>query len=122
MHASQRPEIEQAIATLLGISATSMQVSLDQIGDVLADIAVTTDEVDAVLTRLETAGRHIAAPKGGEAGRALQRVLSAARMLTTTLQRKPTVDELSQHTGIEPWLVRAALGFAKTLGKGTPVR
>src|SRR5258706_3658553 len=74
-----RPALDTVVRELL--TREPHEVSLDQIGDALGTLAVTTDEIDAVLSALEAAGRTIAGPEGGRGAETLRAVLPAARAL-----------------------------------------
>jgi hypothetical protein len=110
-------KLEPVLARLLADSAKSGGVTLDEVGEAIGAAAVSTDDVDALLTALESAGRTIVAPQGARGVGNLRRVLPAARALAASLARPPTVAELVRQTGLSEAEVRHALALAKVMGQ-----
>lgn len=110
-------ELEAVAARLLAESEDTREVNLDQIGEALGLAAAGADDVDALLSRLEGAGRRVVAPAGGDGERKLAQVLAAARSLRTKLGRTPKPLEIAAATGLTEADVRHALGLAKVMGR-----
>ena len=83
----------------------------------LVSVPVSTDDVDALLTALEEAGREVAGPEGARGVKNLQRVIPAARALAVSLGRPPTLAELAAQTGLSEEDVRHALALGRVLGR-----
>lgn len=111
------PKLAPIAATLIASSAASMTVSLDAMGEAIGLVPVSTDEVDALMTALENAGRRIVGPEGARGVGNLRRVIPAARALAATLGRKPTLGEIAAETGIGEDDVRHALALGRVMGR-----
>lgn len=103
------PELESVLRQLLAASRTTMVVTLDEVGDAIGALAVSTDEIDALITRLEDEGRSVLAPRGGDGEQHLRRVVEAARALTAELGRKPSTSEVAARAQLSTAQVRQAL-------------
>ena len=110
-----RPVLEEVVRSLL--ARAPHEVTLDEIGDALGTLAVTTDEIDAVLSALEAAGRAIAGPEGGRGAETLRAVLPAARALAASLGRRPTIDEIAASVGLPAERVRHAIALGRVMGR-----
>ena len=111
------PKLVPVAERLMAQSAASMTVSLDAMGEAIGLVPVSTDDVDALMTALETAGRTVVGPEGARGVGNLQRVIPAARTLAATLGRKPTLAELAAETGIGEDDVRHALALGRVMGR-----
>jgi hypothetical protein len=111
------PRLEPIAKALLDASETSRSITIDAIGDAIGVVPVSTDDVDALLTVLEDAGRTIVAPEGQRGVKNLQRVLAAVRELAARDGRKPGIAEIAAHTGIDPRDVRHALALGRVMGR-----
>ena len=80
-------------------------------------LSVSTDEVDAILTALEAAGRRIVGPEGARGADTLRAVLPAARALAASLGRTPTIDEIATQLGVPADRVRHALALGRVMGR-----
>ena len=112
---SLRPALQEVVDGLLVHHA--QEVTLDEIGEALGTLAVTTDEVDAVLSALENAGRAIVGPEGARGAETLRAVLPAVRALAVSLGRKPTLDEIAARVGLPVERVRHALALGRVMGR-----
>jgi len=110
-------KLEPVLAQLLADSAASGGVTLDDVGEAIGPVAVSTDDVDALLTALESAGRKVIGPEGARGVGNLRRVLPAARALAARLGRSPTIAKLVQETGLAEGDVRHALALGKVMGQ-----
>jgi Sigma-70 region 3 len=95
-----RPELEAVLEELLGASVPGGSVSLDHVGDALGSRAASTDEIDALIGALEAQGRIVVGPEGPGAEAHLVLVVRAARALTGSLGRRPTLSEIAEHAGL----------------------
>lgn len=107
-----RPELVAIVDALLASSAASGKVSLDALGAAIGARAITSPEIDAMMTALERAGREVVGREdveGGAGEERLKRVVAAARALRPVLGRKPTVAEIAARSGLDEEHVRHAL-------------
>jgi len=110
-----RPALDSVVRELIARSAR--EVTLDEIGEALGALAASTDEIDAILSALEAAGRAIVGPEGGRGAETLRAVLPAARALAASFGRKPTIDEIAAHIGLPAERVRHALALGRVMGR-----
>jgi hypothetical protein len=85
------------VAALLEKSARTMEVTLDEVGEAIGARAITAEEIDAILTALEDAGRKVTSPGGGAGEAHLKATVAAARALAPELGRKPTAKTDVRH-------------------------
>jgi hypothetical protein len=111
------PKLVAVAARLIAQSEASKQVTLDAIGEAIGVVAVSTDDVDVLLTWLEHAGRQVVGPEGARGVGNLQRVMPAARALATRLGRAPSLAELAAETGLAEADVRHALALGRVMGR-----
>lgn len=106
-----RSELASVLSKLLLASEASMKVELDAIGVAIGTLAVSTDDIDALLRELERHGREVLAPSGGGTEQHLGRVVAAARTLKTRLPRRPTLVEVAEEAqlSVEQTLLALAL-------------
>lgn len=112
---SLRPPLEAVVNALL--ASHPHEVTLDAIGEALGTLAVSTDEVDAILSALEHRGRAIVGPEGARGAETLRAVLPAARALAASLGRKPTLDEIAARVGLPVERVRHAIALGRVMGR-----
>lgn len=112
--ATLRVELELALSRLLTRSEASLLVTLDQVGDALGILSVSTDEIDAILSALEAAGRSVVGPTGEGAERLLARVVHAARALRASGER-PTLERVAGEAGITREQTLAALALLRVM-------
>jgi hypothetical protein len=111
------PRLAPIVQALLRASTDSREVSLDAIGDAIGVVAVSTDDVDAIMTALEQEGRRVVGPEGQRGERNLRVVLAGVRALTASLGRKPTLREIVAHTSLSEADVRHALSLGSVMGR-----
>lgn len=114
---SLRQPLRDALAVLLAASADSRAVTLDELGDALGTLAVSTDEIDAMITALEAAGRSVDSARGGHGEASLHVVLRTARELKGELGRNPSSQEISTRAGLPMDRVLHALRLAKVMAR-----
>jgi hypothetical protein len=89
-------------------------LTLDEIGETIDAIEISSDEIDAIFVELERAGISVLeAPVSAK--ESLGRVLASARALRAELGRSASASEIAAHSGLSPSSVRLALLFARTL-------
>ena len=111
------PELTHVLDELLARSKDSGALSLDDIGDALGVMAVSQDEIDALVSSLESAGRHVTGPSGGGGERILYRVLEVARAVRAATGRAPGAQEIAENIGVPAQRVRHALALARVMAK-----
>jgi hypothetical protein len=111
-----RSDLEAVLAKLLAESEAKGSVDLDGFAESLGALAVTTDEIDMLMTRFEEQGGVLTAPEGGGGQGRLKTVLEAARAMRIELGRVPTPTEISARTGLDVASVRHALALGRTMG------
>lgn len=110
-----RSDLMPVLNKLLAASADSGTVTLDAVGESLGALAVSTDDIDALLTALETRGMEIVAPAGGGAEAHLKRVVAAARALKAQLNRRPSLSEVAAHAELAPQDALVALALLRIM-------
>jgi succinyl-CoA synthetase alpha subunit len=110
-----RAELQSIVVALLAASADAGEVSLDAIGVAIGARAITSVEIDAMISALEAAGRKVVGPEGGAGEARLKEVVAAARALGPELGRKPTVAEIAARSGLSADEVRHALALLKVM-------
>lgn len=106
-----RAELQAIVDALLAASNDVREVSLDAIGEAVGARAITSEEIDAMMAALETAGRKIVGPEGGAGEGLLEKVVAAARALGPELGRKPTLGEIAARSGLSAAEVHHALAL-----------
>lgn len=109
MASSLRAELQAIVDGLLERSADTLQVHLDAIGEAIGARAVTAPEIEAIIAALESSGRTLIGPSGGEGETRLKTVITTARTLGPQLGRRPTVAEIATASGLSDNEVRHAL-------------
>lgn len=109
-----RPLLQPVLAALLADSEHDHLVTLDAVGEALGTLAITPEDIDALLAALEAAGRNIVGPEGGGGEARLLRVLAAARALRDEGTR-PSVPAIAVRTGLREDEVRSALALARVM-------
>ncbi len=110
-----RPELEEILRTLLAAGADGM--SLDELAEALGTTAVSHDEVDAMIQRLEEGGIDVQGPQAADLPAELGQVLTAARALDREIGRRPSAAEIAERSGLPLPVVRRALLYARVLGR-----
>lgn len=109
-------ELEAVIEELLRSSEPGGEVSLDRVGEAIGTMAVSVDEIETVLTALESAGRSVVGTEGTDPKADLRDVMSAARSLRDG-GVAPTIPELARRTGMSEARVRTALLLGQVIGR-----
>jgi hypothetical protein len=112
-----RPDLAPVLARLLADSERTGRLTLDELGDAIGVIAVSIDDVDALLSALEAEGRTVVGPEGARGVGSLLKVLPAVRALAARLGRRPTLAELIAETGLSEADVRHALALGRVMGR-----
>lgn len=107
-----RPEIEAILAELLARHRASGRVHLNDMAEVIGTSAITPEEIEELVDRLEAEGLRVGEALDAQDVEAVRAVLGSARRLRASLGRRPTVDELSADTGLPAHEVRRALEHA----------
>lgn len=107
----KRPELAAVLARLIVESERTREVTLDGVGLAIGTLAVSTDEIDALFTALETRGRRVVSPRGGDGEHLLGRVVGAARALKQGTARRLTIDEVAQQASLTREQVISALAL-----------
>jgi hypothetical protein len=110
-----RPELTKIVEELLRETKRGETIALDVIGERTGTLAISPPEIDAMLTIIESRGRHVASPAGGQGEANLKLVIDAARVLRAELGRPPKPDEIAERSGIAVDAVRHALSLAKIM-------
>ena len=103
-----RPIIDAIVRRLLARDADEL-IDLNDIEEAIGDRAVTYDEVDFIVARLEAAGRRVGEPKTAGEVEAIGVIVAAAHALRLELSRKPDVAEIAARCGLPERTVRRAL-------------
>jgi hypothetical protein len=107
---------EDVVEMLLRQSDPGGIVTLDAIGDALGARAVTHEEIDSIVARLEQAGRVVGEePQAGVGVARLKAIVETARALRVELGRTATVEEISARSGLDAAAVKHALELAKVM-------
>jgi hypothetical protein len=114
---SLRPELARIVLALVEASAASGEVTLDEIGDALGVLAVSQEEIEAVLQAIEAAGRRVMGPEGGNGEATLGVVLDVARGLRLETGKAPTATQIAAKAGLPVEKVRHALALARVIAK-----
>lgn len=110
-----RAELQAIVDALLEASTDAREVTLDAMGEAIGARAITSEEIDAMISALEAAGRKVVAPAGGTGEARLKEVVAAARALGPELGRKPTVAEIAARSGLSAADVHHALALLKVM-------
>ncbi len=109
--------METVLEGLLAKGARDGFVELDELGDACSLADAGPDEVDALVTELESRGVVIRGPEGGGGEGRLRVVLEAARALRAELGRTPTPAEIAERSGLDVDRVRQALALARVISR-----
>ncbi|WP_438023096.1 sigma-70 domain-containing protein [Sorangium sp. So ce233] len=104
-----RPVIDDMIQELLTRHRPSGRVDLNDIAEVIDRRAVSYEEVEHIIDRLESEGLRVAEPLDPGDVEVLRAVLESARRLAAELGRRPTIGEIALACGHAPHAVRRAL-------------
>jgi hypothetical protein len=104
--------VAQILAELL--SEARPVIPLDAVADAIGAAAVTMQDIEAIFDGLEAAGRSIEAERRDPPA-ALKQVLATVRSFTAASGRRPTLPEITRHSGLSTAEVRFALLYARVL-------
>jgi hypothetical protein len=107
-----RSLVERILGELLARHGEAGHVHLNDLAEAIGTEAVTPDEIEAVVDRLEAAGLRVGEPLDGLDVLVIREVLASARRLRASLGRPPTVDEIAADAGHPAHAVRRALEHA----------
>ncbi len=104
-----RPVIQSIVDDLHARHHRSGRVDLNDIAEVIGSRAVSYEEVDHIVDRLEALGLVVGEPLDATEVGVMRRVLGAARTLRSSLGRNPTIAEIAVSSGHPAHVVRRAL-------------
>ena len=107
-----RPALQHILDALLARPHAARHVHLNDLAEVIGDEAVTSDEVDELITHLEAAGLRVGEALDERDVGVMREVIAGGRRLAERLGRRPTVEEIAADTRHEPHVVRRALEHA----------
>ena len=96
-------------------------VDLNDIADVIDARAVSYEEVEAIIGRLEDEGMAVGEPLTGYDVGLMRNVIVTAHRLREKLRRKPTIEEIALEAGLPPFAVRRALEHGSRAGRPRPM-
>jgi hypothetical protein len=112
--------IEEITLTLLERHRASGRVHLNDLAEVIGARAVTPEEIEHVIDRLEAEGLRVGEALDDQDIDALRAVLESARRLRGSLGRQPCVEELAADTGRPAHEVRRALEHVRRTARSGP--
>ncbi|UQA63424.1 sigma-70 domain-containing protein [Polyangium aurulentum] len=104
-----RPLIKSIVEELIDRHASAGRVDLNDIAEAIDARAVSYDEVEYIVTRLEAEGLEVGEPIDAAEVRVMRTVIGAARNLRSSLKRSPTIAEIAAVSGHTQQAVRRAL-------------
>src|SRR5262249_28653699 len=107
-----RPELARILETLIEESEDTRFVGLDTLAAAIGTLAVSHDEIDAMLDALEPRARRV------DSGASRAAVVAAARRLKVELGRAPSPAEVAEASGLPLADVRHALAYVRVLARG----
>lgn len=110
-----RPELARVIDGLLADKAPKAAIELDALGEAIGAMAVSPDEIDAMLTQIERRGHRVVTREGGHGEATLKTVLTTARALKSELGRVPTPSEIAARCRLGLVDVQHALSLARVM-------
>lgn len=112
-----RPVIDDMVRELVARHRVTGRVDLNDITEVIDGRAVTYEEVEHIVERLEAEGLRVAEPLDGNDVGVIRTVIESARRLNAELRRRPTVLEIALACGHAPHTVRRALEHGRSAGR-----
>ena len=104
-----RPLIEEIFQALLARHRDAGRVHLNDVSEVIGGRAVTPEEIEHLIDRLEAAGLPVGEALDDQDVDALRAVLESARRLQVSLGRRASVEEIAADTRRPAHEVRRAL-------------
>jgi hypothetical protein len=115
-----REAVRAVLQELLARHPEGGHVHLNDLAEVIGTRVVTTDEIDALIGALETAGRRVGEPLDGGDVTVLREVLESVQRLRAYLGRRPTVGEIAADSGHADHEVRRALEHGAAASRPKP--
>jgi hypothetical protein len=112
-----RPIISSIFDELVSRHRDAKRIDLDDIAEVIGTRAVSYDEVDYLVDRLEAEGFSVGEGIDSSDVETMRVVLAQAREIHRLLGRNPTVDEIAKASGKPVYVVRRALERATATRK-----
>jgi hypothetical protein len=112
-----RAVIQGIVDELLARHRSAGSVDLNDIAEVIDARAVSYEEVELIIARLEGEGLAVGEALTGHDIGVMRSVILAAHRLRAELQRHPTVDELASDCRIPAPAGRRALARARSAGR-----
>ncbi len=117
-----RAELLRVLEELLAESEKegAGDITLDRFAGAVGVLAVTPEEIDALLAAVEARGVRVVAPEScgvGDGAQRLKLVIAAARRLGVELGRKPRPAEIAAAAGLTEEEVRLALRLGQVMGR-----
>ena len=109
-----RPLVQHIVDELLRRHRQNGSVHPHDIAEVIDSRAVAYDEVEYIITRLESEGMRVGEPLNHHDIGVMRRVLESARRLSSELSRRPTVGEVARDSGYPEHAVKRALENGKS--------
>jgi hypothetical protein len=120
-----RPELEAIVRVLLAQSADGSSLTLDQVGEAIGVAAVSSEDIEVVLSALEHAGRRVVSGSGASeprhadeparGERLLAKTLEAARALASERGVRPRALEIAERAGLSLAEVEHALALVRVM-------
>jgi len=107
-----RAAVERILEELLARHRGIGHAHLNDLAEVIGAQAITSDEVDELIARLEAEGLRVGEALDGRDVQVMSEALAAARRLSAALGRRPTVGEIAAAAGHPAHVVRRALEHA----------
>jgi hypothetical protein len=93
------------------------RVDLNDIAEVIGSRAVTYEEVEYIIMRLEAEGLNVGEPLSTNDIAIMRHIIVTAHRLNARLRRRPTVDEIAIDSGHPPHTVRRALEHGRSAAR-----
>jgi hypothetical protein len=104
-----RPVVMRVVGVILERYAESGRVDLNDIEEVIGAEAVTYEDVEMIVERLEQEGLAVGEPMGEEDVDLMREVIETARRVREEKGGTPTVEEIAEGCGRPAYVVRRAL-------------
>lgn len=114
-------ELEAIFQELMGRHRAAGRVHLNNLAEVIGVRAVTAEDVEQLIDRLEAEGLRVGEALDGDDIDVLGAVLASARRLHASLGRRPTVEEIARDAGRAVHEVRRALEHGAGAARPRPV-
>lgn len=95
-----RAPLQAVVTQLLQANAAGSAIVLDEIGNALGALQVSTEEIEAIFAELEAQGRTISGPASGGGEARLKQVIDAARALRAKSSARPSLQQVAAQAGL----------------------